>query len=108
MHFIFLVLVVLNLVAGFRALGTLMAVGLMMVPAVSARFWARQVWSTALAAVIIAMLAGYSGLLLSFHANLPSGPSIILTAGFCYVFSVIFGRQGSIYGRHRKGEHLEG
>ena len=108
MHFIFLVLVVLNLVAGFRALGTLMAVGLMMVPAVSARFWARQVWSTALAAVIIAMLAGYSGLLLSFHANLPSGPSIILTAGFYYVFSVIFGRQGSIYGRHRKGEHLEG
>ena len=108
MHFIFLVLVVLNLVAGFRALGTLMAVGLMMVPAVSARFWARQVWSATLAAIIIAMLAGYSGLLLSFHGNLPSGPSIILTAGLCYVFSLIFGRHGSIYGRHRKGEHLEG
>jgi zinc/manganese transport system permease protein len=108
MHLIFLGLVVLNLVAGFRALGTLMAVGLMMIPAVSAGFWARQVWSTALAAVIIAMLAGYSGLLLSFHANLPSGPSIILTAGLCYFFSVIFGRHGSIYERHRKGEHLEG
>ena len=107
-HFIFLVLVVLNLVAGFQALGTLMAVGMMMVPAVSARFWARQVWSTALIAVIIAMLAGYTGLLLSFHANLPSGPSIILTAGLCYVFSVVFGVHGSIYTRHRKGEHLEG
>ena len=97
MHFIFLVLVVLNLVAGFQALGTLMAVGMMMVPAVSARFWARQVWSTALVAVVIAMLAGYTGLLLSFHANLPSGPSIILTAGLCYVFSVVFGVHGSIY-----------
>lgn len=108
MHFIFLVLVVLNLVAGFRALGTLMAVGMMMVPAVAARFWARQVWSTALVAVFIAMLSGYTGLLLSFHANLPSGPSIILTAGLGYVFSVIFGVHGSIYGRHRKGEHLAG
>jgi len=108
MHFIFLVLVVLNLVAGFRALGTLMAVGMMMVPAISARFWAKQVWSTALVAVCIAMLAGYTGLLLSFHANLPSGPSIILTAGLCYVFSVVFGVHGSIYARHRKGEHLEG
>ena len=97
MHFIFLVLVVLNLVAGFRALGTLMAVGLMMVPAVSARFWARQVWSMALVAVVIAMLSGYTGLLLSFHVNLPSGPSIILTAGLCYVFSVVFGVHGSIY-----------
>ena len=108
MHFIFLVLVVLNLVAGFQALGTLMAVGLMMVPAVSARFWARQVWSTALVAVVIAMLSGYTGLLLSFHANLPSGPSIILTAGLCYVFSVVFGVHGSIYGRQRQGDHLEG
>jgi len=108
MHFIFLVLVVLNLVAGFRALGTLMAVGLMMVPAVSARFWAKEVWSTALIAVFIAMLAGYAGLLLSFHVNLPSGPAIILTAGLCYLFSVVFGVHGGICGRHRLGEHLEG
>ncbi len=108
MHFIFLVLVVLNLVAGFRALGTLMAVGLMMVPAVSARFWAKQVWSLALAAVVIAILSGYTGLLLSFHANLPSGPSIILTAGFAYLLSVVFGLHDSIYSRHKAAEHLTG
>ena len=34
---LFLILVVLNLVAGFQALGTLMAVGLMMLPAAAAR-----------------------------------------------------------------------
>jgi zinc/manganese transport system permease protein len=107
-HFIFLVLVVLNLVAGFRALGTLMAVGLMMLPAASSRFWAKQAWSMALVAVFIAMLSGYAGLLLSFHVNLPSGPSIILTAGFGYVFSVIFGVHGSIYSRRRLSLHLGG
>ena len=52
------------------------------------------------------MLSGYAGLLLSFHANLPSGPSIILTAGLCYLFSVVFGLHGSIYGRHRKADIL--
>jgi zinc/manganese transport system permease protein len=108
MHFIFLVLVVLNLVAGFRALGTLMAVGLMMLPAASSRFWATEAWSMALAAVGIAMLSGYVGLLLSFHVNLPSGPSIILTAGVCYIFSVIFGAHGSIYSRRRLDLHLGG
>lgn len=108
MHLIFLVLVVLNLVAGFRALGTLMAVGLMMVPAASSRFWAKQAWSMALIAVVIAMLSGYAGLLLSYHVNLPSGPSIILTAGLCYVFSVIFGVHGSIYSGRRAGLHLGG
>jgi zinc/manganese transport system permease protein len=108
MHFIFLVLVVLNLVAGFRALGTLMAVGLMMVPAAASRLWARQAWSMALVAVFIAMLSGYAGLLLSFHFNLPSGPAIILTAGLCYFFSVIFGAHGSIYSRRTPGLHLRG
>lgn len=107
-HIAFLVLVVLNLVAGFRALGTLMAVGMMMLPAVSARFWARQVWSTALAAVVIAMLSGYAGLLLSYHGNLPSGPSIILTAGFCCLFSFACGAHGSIYRRYRTAQHLTG
>jgi zinc/manganese transport system permease protein len=108
MHLIFLVLVVLNLVAGFRALGTLMAVGLMMLPAASARFWAQEAWSMALVAVFIAILSGYAGLLLSFHVNLPSGPSIILTAGVCYILSVIFGAHGSLFSRRRLGLHYGG
>jgi zinc/manganese transport system permease protein len=41
LHGLFLALLVLNLVAGFQVLGTLMAVGVMMLPAVAARCWAR-------------------------------------------------------------------
>ena len=108
MHFIFLVLVVLNLVAGFTALGTLMAVGMLMLPAASANFWAKQFWSASLAAAIIAIISSYTGLLLSFYMNFPSGPSIILIAGICYVFSVLFGRHGSLYSRHKAGNHLTG
>ena len=108
MHFIFLVLVVLNLVAGFTALGTLMAVGMLMLPAASANFWAKQFWSASLAAAIIALISSYTGLLLSFYMNFPSGPSIILVAGICYIFSVIFGRHGSLYSRHKTGKHLTG
>jgi zinc/manganese transport system permease protein len=108
MHFIFLVLVVLNLVAGFTALGTLMAVGMLMLPAASANFWAKQFWSASLAAAIIALLSSYTGLLLSYYMNFPSGPSIILVAGICYIFSVIFGSYGSLYSRHKAGSHLTG
>ena len=108
MHFIFLALVVLNLVAGFTALGTLMAVGMLMLPAAAANFWAKQFWSASLAAAIIAMVSSYSGLLLSFYMNFPSGPSIILIAGICYVFSVVFGKHGSLYSRHKAGDHLSG
>ncbi|MFY3002542.1 metal ABC transporter permease, partial [Achromobacter xylosoxidans] len=41
-HMGFLVLVVVNLVAGFQVLGTLMVVGIMMLPAAAARFWMRS------------------------------------------------------------------
>jgi zinc/manganese transport system permease protein len=95
-HILFLVLVVLNLVAGFQALGTLMAVGLMMLPAAAARFWSGAVWSLAAASALIALVSGYVGLLLSFHVDLPSGPCIVLTAGVIYVVSMMVGTHGSL------------
>ncbi|MBL8995589.1 MAG: metal ABC transporter permease [Spirochaetia bacterium] len=105
-HLIFLILVVLNLVGGFQALGTLMAVGLMMLPAAAARFWCRELWSLALAAALIAAGSGAVGLLISYHANLPSGPAIILTAGAVYVFSLFFGFKGSLIRRWIRPKHL--
>src|SRR6266404_5517561 len=68
-HTAFLALVVVNLVAGFQALGTLMSVGLMMLPAAAARFWVREVWSLGLLAAAIAFVSSYTGLLLSYHVN---------------------------------------
>jgi len=53
-HTLFLALVVFNLVAGFQALGTLMAVGLMMLPAAAARFWVRELWSLSAASSVLA------------------------------------------------------
>jgi zinc/manganese transport system permease protein len=104
---LFLVLIVMNLIAGFQALGTLMAVGLMILPAVAARFWAQAVWSLAFVAAGIALIAGYVGLLLSYHADLPSGPAIILVAGVIYILSMLLGRRGSLRRRLLVPAHLE-
>ena len=95
-HTVFLVLVVLNLVAGFQALGTLMAVGLMMLPAATARFWVRELSSLCAASSTLALVSGFLGLLLSYHLDLPSGPSIILVAGVAYLASVLFGPRDSL------------
>ena len=56
-HVVFLALVVLNLVGGFQVLGTLLAVGVMMLPAISARFWARDVTGMIAAAVASALVS---------------------------------------------------
>jgi len=95
-HFIFLILVALNLIAAFQALGTLMALGMMMLPAVSSRLWARHVWTLFLLSSLFAILSGYFGLLLSYHLEWPSGPSIILIAGVIYGISLIFAPFGTL------------
>ena len=107
-HLTFLVLVVLNLVAGFQALGTLMAVGLMMLPAISARLWAHSLGAMLLVAAALALLAAYAGLLISFYANLPSGPSIVLVAGLLHLLSLALGTEGGFVRRFIHGPHLRG
>ena len=106
-HIALLVLLVANLVSAFQALGTLMAVGLMMLPATAARFWVAGLPAMAAVAVAIGVASGTLGLLLSYHAELPSGPCIVLVCGAAYVLSVLFGaRDGVLLRQLRKPVHL--
>ncbi|MFL9502719.1 metal ABC transporter permease [Rhodopseudomonas palustris] len=106
-HLAFLALVVINLVNGFHALGTLLAVGLMILPAGIAKFWARDITGMMMVAVSSAMLSGYVGLVLSYQAGLPSGPAIILVAAVLYLGSVLFGRFGGVIRKLFPAPHLE-
>jgi zinc/manganese transport system permease protein len=104
---VFLALVVLNLVGGFQALGTLLAVGMMMLPAASARLITDDITVMIAIAVAQGMLAGYAGLVISFHAGLPSGPLIILVAGVLYLLALVIGPAGGLLRRLKPGRHLE-
>ena len=106
-HLVFLGLLVLNLVGGFQALGTLLAVGLMMLPAAAARFWSAEVSIMILVATGIGLLSSLVGLLVSFHAELPAGPAIVLAAGAVYAVSLAFGREGGLFWLAWPGRHLE-
>ncbi|GGD92771.1 zinc ABC transporter permease [Aureimonas endophytica] len=95
-HFLFLFLVVINLVAGFQTLGTLMAVGLMMLPASAAQLWTKRLPAMMATAAAIAFVSGYLGLVASFRLGLPSGPTILLFAGAIYCLSLVFAPSGAL------------
>jgi len=103
---IFLGLVVLNLVGGFHALGTLLAVGVMMLPAAAARLWARDISAMLGLAAVQGMAASYVGLVISYHASVPSGPMIILIAGLFYLIALVFGSAGGLLSRLPPRRHL--
>jgi len=106
-HILFLALVVLNLVSGFHALGTLLAVGIMMLPAAASRFWARDITTMLVISALVGAASGYAGLLLSYHTSVPSGPAVILVAGVIYAVSVVFGPVGGLIQRLVPRRHLE-
>ncbi|MCB1939271.1 MAG: metal ABC transporter permease [Rhodocyclaceae bacterium] len=89
-HLGFLLLAVLNLVAGFHALGTLMAVGIMVLPAASARLLCERLDSMLALAVGNALAGSIGGLLLSYHLDVPAGPAVVLSLGLIYVVVLAF------------------
>ncbi|XOD70108.1 MAG: metal ABC transporter permease [Sodalis sp. (in: enterobacteria)] len=98
-HFIqilFLAMVVLNLVGGFQIMGTLMSVGLMMLPPVAARCWTKNLPQMLALSIAIGMFSSWFGLLCSYYASLPAGPTIVLSASLVFLISVLLSPRGKV------------
>ncbi len=102
---LFLFLVVLNLVASFQVLGTLMTVGMMMIPAICARLWSNRMEKVLLIAITLGIVSAYLGLVASVHYDIASGPMIILILAGFYMISLFFGSEGGILRRKSGKRH---
>lgn len=101
----FMFLVVLNLLGAFKALGTLMAVGLMILPATAARYWVSTLTGYLLLTFVFSFVSCWLGLIISFYApDVPSGPAIVLVAGGFFVFSLVLAPQGLGFFRRRPAQ----
>lgn len=106
-HYGFMTLVVVNLIGGFHALGTLMAAGIMILPSASARLWANSIPALLAIAPLLAFAGSVCGLLLSFYLDFPAGPAVVLTLGALYLFSMAAGPFGPLVRRLRPRWHFE-
>jgi zinc/manganese transport system permease protein len=106
-HLTFLALLVLNLISAFHAFGTLLGVGIIIIPAAIARFWTRDISMMIVLAIASGLVSGWAGVLFAFDAAIPSGPAVTLAAGLLYIGSVLFGRVGGLAWRAFPGRHLE-
>jgi zinc/manganese transport system permease protein len=105
-HYGFLMLLVLNLVAGFHALGTLLSVGMMILPAAAARLWVRQLTGMLMLAGVLSAIGSTVGLVLSYRYELATGPAIVLSLGVVYIVSVLVAPRGLRWGSRAPARHL--
>ncbi len=73
-HLTFLALLVLNLINGFHALGTLLGVGIIIIPAATARFWTRDISVMIVLAIASALISGWAGCCSPFTPEFPPAP----------------------------------
>ncbi len=108
LHILLRMLVALNLVAGFRAFGALMTVAMMMIPAASARYWAKGYVGQAGVAVLISAAASGAGLILAGMTGVEPGAVMTLAAASLFGVSAVFGPHNGLIQNLPGRPHLEG
>lgn len=97
-HLGVLVAVVINLVAALQAVGMVLALGLFILPAVTAYLWCERFGAMLMFSAIYGGVAACAGLFVSYHLNLPSGACMVGCLGSGFLVSLIVSPQHGILG----------
>lgn len=90
---LFMLLIALVIATAMKVLGILLITSLLIIPAATARHYARTPEQMALFAALIGMLAVGGGLFGSFRWDLPAGPAIVVTAALLFFLGPHWWRQ---------------
>ena len=88
-HTAMLALVAVTVVASFQTVGTLLVFGMLIAPAATAALVVRRLGSMMVLAGLLGVVASYVGLLVSYHADLAAGASIVVVAVGLFVITFI-------------------
>jgi ABC-type Mn2+/Zn2+ transport system permease subunit len=85
LHFAMLILLTLAVVVGFRVVGALLVLGMLLAPPAAAALLTRRLPTMMAASAAIAALSAPIGLLVSWHLDLAAGASIVLVPVTAFV-----------------------
>jgi zinc transport system permease protein len=89
-YFTLLVMTALTIVLMVNVIGIIMVIAMLTLPAAVAGQFTRRLWSMMILSVILCILFTTGGLALSVETDMPSGPTIVVIAGICYLAALIY------------------
>lgn len=94
MSTLYTVVLVTTIVIGIQAVGVILMAALLIIPAVSARYWTQSFQMMIMLSALFGGLSGVSGTLISTMGNgLPTGPFIVVVGAGFFMVSLIFGKE---------------
>ena len=94
-EYVLLALLALVVVIGIQAAGIVLVMAMLITPSASGYLLARRFVGVMLIGALIGAFSAVSGLYLSFHADLPSGPAMALVATGCFGLAAVFRRRAA-------------
>ncbi len=89
-YILLLCLIALTIVILIRIVGLILVIALLTLPAAISRIYLNRIVMIIIFSIIMGLLFTVSGLVLSYNSNLPAGATIIVIAGFFYLFALTF------------------
>jgi len=102
---IFLLLLVLNLVIQFQVIGTVLVIGLMIIPASTAMLITRNLNYIIFYSILISIVSSWLGITISYFINVTTGPCIVLLCGLFYCFTLIILKIKAAFNYHHYKSH---
>jgi manganese/zinc/iron transport system permease protein len=91
LDFFLLALITLVTLVGLQAVGIILVIALISIPAAAARFWTERLTGMFVGSAVIGGLSGYCGAAISaVIPHLPTGSVIVVTAGTLFMLSMLF------------------
>lgn len=98
MNTLYTVLLVTTIVIGIQAVGVILMAALLIIPAVSARYWTESFRVMLVLSAIFGGVAGATGTLISaMGSGLPTGPFIVVVGAAIFMISLVFGKEKGIF-----------
>ena len=94
MNTFYTIVLVITIVIGIQAVGVILMAALLIIPAVSARYWTQSFRTMVALSAVFGGLSGVLGTLVStLGSGLPTGPFIVVIGAGFFVISLVFGKE---------------
>lgn len=103
---VLMLLIVLAMLSALQAVGVLLSLGLLILPAATMYLLSDSYQAMSWGGAALGVSGAVSGLLISFWANIPSGPAIVLVLGVVFVGAYLFSPKYGIITRALRPRHL--
>ncbi|MDX1950751.1 MAG: metal ABC transporter permease [Verrucomicrobiota bacterium] len=91
-NYLFVLVLTLTVAVTIRLLGIILVTSLLVIPAATGRNLSRNLRQQIISSILVGLLGGFSGVLISYRLDVPCGPAIVLACIALFILSLAVDR----------------